>query len=95
MNAWEEAKSKPRRSKGALRGRTSTTLAQRNTTSISPDKRASSPTEEEYGHLISAQPVYDESMRVSIADPAAERERKKMMDALRKTSQMNLGGRGR
>jgi hypothetical protein len=25
-------------------------------------------------------------VRVSIADPAAERERKKMMDALRKTS---------
>jgi hypothetical protein len=48
--------------------------------------------EEEYGHLISAQPVYDESMRVSIADPAAERERKKMMDALRKTSQLGIGG---
>jgi hypothetical protein len=32
--------------------------------------------------------MYEESMRVSIADPAAERERKKMMDALRKTSQM-------
>jgi len=32
-------------------------------------------------------------MRVSIADPAAERERKKMMDALRKTSQLGSGSR--
>jgi hypothetical protein len=31
-------------------------------------------------------------MRVTIADPAAEKERKKMFDALKKTSQLNLGG---
>lgn len=30
------------------------------------------------------QPAYEESMRVSIADPAAERERKKMLDALKR-----------
>jgi hypothetical protein len=34
-------------------------------------------------------------MRVSIADPAAERERKKMMDALRRTSQLGVGGGSR
>jgi hypothetical protein len=99
-----EANDQPRRSKGALRGRTSTTLAQRNTTSISPDKRSRSERDRdsspispdgEFDHLISAQPVYDESMRVSIADPAAERERKKMMDALRRTSQLGVGGGSR
>lgn len=39
------------------------------------------------GHV---NPVYEESMRISIADPAAERERRRMWDALRKKSSAQL-----
>lgn len=53
---------------------------------MTPEQQHTSPEPDMGLDHLPPNPVYEESMRVSVLDPAAEKERKRMLDGLRRTS---------